>query len=61
MKIEMNYQSTENVLKEHKKKVGNVVLVAISARTTIELPASLTPEEREARIELYKKLHKSTI
>lgn len=61
MKPEINYQSTENMLKEHKKKIGDVVLVAISARTTIELPASLTPKERAVRIELYKKLHKSTI
>ncbi len=54
-------QSTENVLKEYKKKVGKVIYVAISARTTIELPADLTQEEIDNRVELYKKLHPSRI
>lgn len=54
-------QSTENVLKEYKKKVGKVIYVAISARTTIELPAYLTQEEIDNRVELYKKLHPSRI
>lgn len=54
-------QLTQNALKEHKRKVGEVVLVAISPRTTIELPASLSLEEREIRIELYKKLHTSKV
>lgn len=54
-------QLTQNALKEHKRKVGEVVLVAISPRTTIELPASLSLEEREIRIELYKKLHSSKV
>ena len=35
-------QLTENVLKEYKKSVGDVVLVAISPRTSIELPAHLS-------------------
>lgn len=54
-------QLTQNALKEHKRKVGEVVLIAISPRTTIELPASLSLEEREIRIELYKKLHSSKV
>ena len=52
-------QQAENMLNDYKKKVGEVVLVAITPRTTIELPAS--PAEREVRIEVYKKLHNSKI
>lgn len=54
-------QLTENALKEYKKTVGKVVLVAITPRTTIELPAHLSQAEREERIELYKRLHSSKI
>lgn len=54
-------QMIENSLKEYRKSIGDVVLVAITPRTTIELPASLTLEERAARIEIYKKLHSSKI
>ena len=32
-------QFTENVIKEYKKGLGDMVLVAITPRTTIELPA----------------------
>ncbi len=35
-------QFTENVIKEYKKGLGDMVLVAITPRTTIELPAHLT-------------------
>lgn len=38
-------QLAENALKEHKKKVGEVILVAITPRTTIELPANLSQAE----------------
>ena len=31
-------QFTENVIKEYKKGLGDMVLVAITPRTTIELP-----------------------
>lgn len=48
----------ENVLREHKKNVGEVVYIAISARTTLELPAHLSQEERDVRIENYKKRHR---
>ncbi len=65
MKREINMRSDrnqanqliENSLKEYKKSIGEVILVS----TTIELPASLTQAEREARIEIYKKLHSSKI
>lgn len=50
-------QLAENALKEHKKKVGEVILVAITPRTTIELPANLSQAEIAERVELYKKLH----
>ena len=52
-------QFTANVIKEYKKGLGDVVLVAITPRTTIELPAHLTQAEIDARIEIYKKLHSS--
>lgn len=54
-------QLIENSLKEYKKSIGEVVLIAVGPRTTIELPASLTQAERDARIEIYKKLHSSKI
>ncbi|MBC8602080.1 hypothetical protein H8784_10160 [Parabacteroides acidifaciens] len=57
----LSSQLTKNALKEHKKRVGEVVLVAISPRTTIELPANLSQAERDVRIELYKKLHSSKV
>lgn len=54
-------QLIENSLKEYKKSIGEVVLIAVGPRTTIELPASLTQAERDVRIEIYKKLHSSKI
>ena len=39
-------QLIENSLKEYKKSVGEVILVSVGPRTTIELPASLTQRER---------------
>ena len=54
-------QLIENSLKEYKKSGGEVVLIAISPRTTIELPAHLSPEERAIRIENYKKLNPSMV
>ena len=69
MKREINMRSDrnqanqliENSLKEYKKRIGELILVSVGPRTTIELPASLTQAEREARIEIYKKLHSSKI
>ncbi|MDR2913774.1 MAG: hypothetical protein LBV74_02910 [Tannerella sp.] len=62
-RIEINQvnKTTKQLLKEHKNRVGEVVLIKISDRTTIELPANLSQEERTARIELYKSTHKSKI
>lgn len=54
-------QSTENALKEYKRSVGEVVLVTISPRTSIELPAHLSQAEIDARVEVYKSLHKSKV
>lgn len=54
-------QMIENSLKEYKKSIGDVVLISVGPRTTIELPASLTQDERDARIEIYKKLHSTRI
>lgn len=54
-------QQIESALKEHKRRVGEVVHVTISDRTTFEFPADLSQEERELRIENYKKRHKSMI
>ena len=54
-------QFTENVIKEYKKGLGDMVLVAITPRTTIELPAHLTQAEIDARVEIYKKLHSSKV
>lgn len=60
---EMNYtnKSVKQVLKEHKDRVGAVELVKISDRTTIELPAHLSPEEKNARIMHYKEMHKTNV
>ena len=57
MKREINMRSDrnqanqliENSLKEYKKSIGEVILVSVGPRTTIELPASLTQAERESR------------
>jgi hypothetical protein len=55
-----NYQ-VESLLKEIKEKAGEVVRIAITDRTTIELPAHLSQAERDARVANYISLHKSTI
>lgn len=54
-------QYTEIAIKEYKKKQGDMIQVAITPRTTIELPAHLTQDEIDARIENYKKLHSSKV
>ena len=54
-------QFTANVIKEYKKGLGDVVLVAITPRTTIELPAHLTQAVTDALIEIHKKLHSSKL
>lgn len=52
-------QQAELMLKNIKEKAGNVVLVAINNKTTIELPAHLSQAERDARVANYIKLHKT--
>lgn len=59
-KSSANYQ-TELLLEGIKEKAGEVVHITINDRTTIELPAHLSPEEREARVANYVKLHKSNL
>lgn len=54
-------QQAEQTLQEIKKKSGDVILIAISSRTTIELPAYLTQAERDARVANYIRLHQSKI
>jgi len=46
-------QQAASVLKNVKEKAGNVVHITISNRTTIELPAHLSQEEINARVEKY--------
>lgn len=43
------------LLKSIKRGLGDMVLVAITPRTTIELPAHLTQAEIDARVEIYNK------
>lgn len=48
----------ETILNKIKGRTGEVIHVAITDRTTIELPASLSQEEIDARVEKYYKLYK---
>ncbi|MCQ4874232.1 MULTISPECIES: hypothetical protein [Odoribacteraceae] len=50
-------QQAENKSKENAKRAGKVEHVAINSRTTFEFPAGLSQEERDIRIENYKKRH----
>lgn len=54
-------QQAELMLKNIKEKAGNVVLVAINSKTTIELPAHLSQAERDARVANYIKLHNTKV
>jgi len=54
-------QQAESVLKSVKEKARDVIHITISGRTTIELPAHLSQEEIDARVEKYIRLHKSKI
>lgn len=54
-------QQTASVLKNIKEKKGKVIHVAISPRTTIELPAHLSQSEIDARIEKHIRLRKSNV
>lgn len=50
-----------SVLNNVKSKTGGVIHIAITKRTTIELPSDLSPEEINFRVEKYISLHKSKI
>lgn len=52
-------QQAEAILKNIKENTGDVVLIAINNRTTIELPAYLTQAEKDARVANYIRLHQS--
>lgn len=54
-------QQVETVLKNIKQKAGDVILVQITDRTSIELPAHLSQAERDARVANYIRLHKPGI
>lgn len=54
-------QQVNVMLDDLKKKSGEVILVAITNRTTIELPAHLTQTEIDARVANYLKLHNSKV
>lgn len=41
------------MLEDHKKRIGEVVCIVIDSRTSIELPASLTQEERNEHVRNY--------
>lgn len=51
----------ESVLKNAKERAGHVIQVVVTGRTTIELPAHLSQQEIDARVEKYIRLHKSKI
>lgn len=54
-------QQTLSKLKEMKAKLGEMVLVSIDRKTSIELPSNLTKEERDERVENYIRLHQPKI
>jgi len=54
-------QQAELTLREIKERSGDMILIAISNRTTIELPAHLSQSERDARVANYIRLHASKI
>ena len=50
-----------SVLKNVKEKAGDVIHITISDRTIIELPAHLSQEEIDARVQKYIRLHGTKI
>lgn len=54
-------QQAESVLKNAKERTGKVIHIIIDDRTTIELPASLSKEEMDARVEKYTRLRRPKI
>lgn len=51
----------ESLLKDIKGKAGKMVRVQINSKTSIELPESLSQEERDARVANYIKLHNTKV
>jgi len=45
----------KSIIAEHKAKTGEVIHIVVDEKTTLELPASLSPKEIKERIEIYKK------
>jgi len=54
-------QQVESVLKDLKEKTGEVIQIQITDRTSIELPAHFSQEQRDARVAKYLELHNSKI
>jgi len=54
-------QQVETMLQDIKQKTGKVILVAITNRTSIELPAHFTQDQIDERVAKYIELHKSKI
>lgn len=54
-------KQTENLLNELKHNKVETVRIAIDRRTSIELPASLTQEERDERVAVYMRTHNIVI
>lgn len=48
-------EQVKQLLEDHKKTLGEVVCIKIDDRTSIELPASMSTEDREKRIKNYLK------
>lgn len=47
--------SVQRILDEHKKSLGEVMCIRIDSRTTIEIPTNLSDEERTKRIKDFMK------
>ena len=54
-------EQAELILKNAKKNAGDVIHIAISDRTTIELSAHLSPEEIKVRVDRYKELRMTKV
>lgn len=54
-------EQAELTLRNAKMNAGDVIHIAISGRTTIELSADLSPEEIKVRVNRYKEFHKSQV
>ncbi len=55
------HQQALSLLDEVKKNTGKVIHVVVTGRTTIELPAHLSPDEIKERVETYKSQRKMNV